>query len=131
VNATAAAQDEDRTGSPVRAIVRCETKGCRTPYTVAFETHIITWAHNGRMAQRREVTYGGRTWQYRDRNDLAQGIVGQFTCTGCNGHRWSWAVIEGHFTESVKCGARCRNAVGASCDCQCGGENHAIGHVAL
>lgn len=117
--------------SAVRAIVRCGTRGCRKPHTVTFDTNIITWEHNGRMAQRREVTYQGRAWTYRDRNDLAQGIVGQFLCAECGGRSWSWAVVEGRFSESVKCGARRRNAVGASCDCQCGGENHAIGHVTL
>lgn len=115
----------------VRAIVRCERKGCRKAHTVQFETNIITWAYEGRMAQRREVTYQGRTWMYRDRYDLSRGIVGQFTCTGCDGHSWSWAVVEGSFSESVKCGARCRNAVGPSCECQCSGENHATGHAVL
>lgn len=31
--------------------------------------------------------------------------------------------------EKVKCGAMCRNAVGPSCDCSCGGANHGSGHV--
>jgi hypothetical protein len=29
---------------------------------------------------------------------------------------------------NVKCGARCTNAVGPSCDCSCGGANHSSGH---
>jgi peptidoglycan hydrolase-like protein with peptidoglycan-binding domain len=29
----------------------------------------------------------------------------------------------------VKCGGSCRNAVGPSCDCSCGGANHGKGHV--
>jgi hypothetical protein len=36
--------------------------------------------------------------------------------------------IWGEHTDA-KCGARCRNAVGPSCDCSCGGENHGMGHA--
>lgn len=128
---TAPARDEDRCTSAVRAIVRCDARGCRQVYIVEFETTTVTWAYEGRMAQRREVCYQGLVWAYRDRNDLARGIVGQFCCSGCGGSRWTWAVVEGSFSESVSCGARCRNAVGPSCECQCGGENHAAGHAAL
>jgi hypothetical protein len=28
----------------------------------------------------------------------------------------------------IKCGASCRNAVGPSCDCSCGGANHGCNH---
>lgn len=32
--------------------------------------------------------------------------------------------VVGFFVPEVKCGALCRNAVGPSCDCSCGGANH-------
>jgi hypothetical protein len=35
----------------------------------------------------------------------------------------------GYYSDKVKCGARCVNAIGPSCDCSCGGHNHGIGHV--
>jgi hypothetical protein len=29
----------------------------------------------------------------------------------------------------IKCGGSCRNAVGPSCDCSCGGANHGHSHA--
>ncbi len=36
--------------------------------------------------------------------------------------------VVGFFAPEVKCGALCRNAVGPSCDCSCGGANHGGNH---
>lgn len=36
--------------------------------------------------------------------------------------------VVGFFAPEVKCGALCRNAVGPSCDCSCGGANHGCNH---
>ena len=33
-------------------------------------------------------------------------------------------------TTETECGPRCTSAVGPSCDCKCGGENHAADHAA-
>ena len=38
------------------------------------------------------------------------------------------AVVVGYMDERVRCGALCRNAVGPSCDCACGGANHGANH---
>ena len=38
------------------------------------------------------------------------------------------APVVGSYDEHVNCGAKCRNAVGPSCDCSCGGANHGINH---
>lgn len=37
--------------------------------------------------------------------------------------------VIGNEVASVKCGARCTNAVGPACDCSCGGSNHGAGHA--
>lgn len=33
--------------------------------------------------------------------------------------------VRGKISEKVKCGAKCRNSLGPSCSCECGGRNHA------
>ena len=38
------------------------------------------------------------------------------------------AVVHGSYDPHIECGAKCRNAVGPSCDCSCGGANHGINH---
>lgn len=46
-------------------------------------------------------------------------------CDKCKTYKKSTHV---HGTKSDhKCDARCTNATGASCDCQCGGKNHGAG----
>lgn len=40
------------------------------------------------------------------------------------------AHVVGSHVPEIKCGAKCRNAVGPSCDCSCGGKNHGAGHGA-
>lgn len=37
--------------------------------------------------------------------------------------------VQGRRKESVKCGAKCLGAIGPSCDCSCGGENHGRWHA--
>ena len=37
-------------------------------------------------------------------------------------------LVRGWYAPDVKCGAKCRNAVGPSCDCSCGGANHGCNH---
>ena len=49
------------------------------------------------------------------------------------GHRMGVSVrlvrIEGTYNEHRTCDARCMNAVGPKCDCQCGGHNHSAAHI--
>jgi hypothetical protein len=37
--------------------------------------------------------------------------------------------VYGEFVETVKCGAICQGATGATCDCSCGGANHGVNHA--
>ena len=124
-------EDRQVSESEVAAIVRCTAKGCRRAHRAAFVTVYTVWAYEGRMATSHSVIWAGRECRYRDRYDLAGIIVRDFTCAGCGGHGATFEIIRGTFAEAVKCGPRCRNAVGPSCDCQCGGENHATGHTAI
>lgn len=116
---------------PARAIVRCANKTCRRPHRLDFATTYEPYESFGRMAVRRTAIVHDRETSYRDRYDLARIALRGFTCTGCRGTLATFKVIEGSYSEAVKCGPRCRNAVGPSCDCQCGGERHGEGHTAL
>jgi hypothetical protein len=117
--------------SEARALVRCTRKGCRTAHLAAFTTTVTLEAHEGRPVETRTVTADGRQVYYRDRYDLARIICRDFACTGCGGTGCTFDVVRGTFSESVKCGAKCRSAVGPACECQCGGENHGSGHPAI
>ena len=47
-------------------------------------------------------------------------------CPEC-GNRVTVKAVSGT-TSTKECDARCMGAVGPSCDCSCGGENHGAGH---
>ncbi len=118
--------------STARAIVRCSRKGCRRAYRLDFTTTTRHFAFNNRPAQTRTVTGAHVTnASYRDRYDLARMLTSHFECGDCGGAGATFDVVKGSFSEAVKCGARCRGAVGPACDCHCAGENHAGGHSAL
>lgn len=40
-----------------------------------------------------------------------------------------WEQLQGRFSAERECDARCMGAVGPSCDCQCGGENHGLSNI--
>ena len=48
----------------------------------------------------------------------------------CGAYRTNRARVLGKVTGHV-CGARCTSARGATCDCECGGENHGIDHASI
>jgi hypothetical protein len=128
---TAAATTDSLTyTSNVRALVRCTRKGCRKTYRASFTTTTTDYAFDGRPAQTRTVTIGGRESSYRDRHDLHRLVTRDLVCE-CGGEGFTFDVISGSFSEAVKCGARCRNAVGPSCECSCRGERHGESHTAI
>lgn len=112
--------------TPVRAIARCKTKGCRNVYRVDFHTTYETFPHAGRMAARRTVIVDGRETSYRELADMKRIVMRGKTC-GC-GALLGMKIVEGSYSEAHNCGPRCRNAVGPSCECSCAGENHGAGH---
>lgn len=106
------------------AILRCGIKGCRVASRVAFDTTETTVAYQDRPSTSRTVTYAGVTRSYRDRYDLAQLLLRLSPPATCGHIGRRFDIIAGRFSESKRCNATCRNAVGPSCDCQCSGENH-------
>lgn len=48
-------------------------------------------------------------------------------CPDC-GARVVLTAVKGRYRPEITCGAKCRNAVGPSCDCSCGGANHGCNH---
>ena len=122
---------EDKWDSEARAIVRCTVKTCKKAHVTTFTTTTTLRAFNGRPSYSRVVWRDGRPVSYRDRYDLHRIVLSDFACAGCGGHGATFSVVQGSFSESVKCGGKCRGAVGPSCDCQCGGENHGSGHTSF
>jgi hypothetical protein len=72
------------------------------------------------------------------------GYIGRCPVTGCRhaerhadqafGHcpdhgSYGLDALWGVTVPEIKCNARCQNAVGPSCDCSCGGENHGRSHI--
>jgi hypothetical protein len=50
-------------------------------------------------------------------------------CDGCGKTYRIWGnTLRGRFSATKTCDSRCRNAVTADCECNCGGEHHGITH---
>ena len=122
---------EDKWDSEARAIVRCADKTCKTAHITTFTTTTTLRAFNNRPVYSHVVWRDGRPVTYRDSYDLHRIVLRDFTCAGCGGHGATFKVVQGSFSAGIKCGGKCRNAVGPSCDCQCSGANHGSGHVAI
>jgi hypothetical protein len=114
-----------------RAIVRCTP--CKAVRRVEFTTRVRIYVLDGRPMYRNYVLReDGYEAAYRDRYDLPRSVLGSRQCEGCGEwNRFTFKVVQGYFRESVACGAKCRNAIGPSCECQCSGENHGMGHGSL
>ena len=55
--------------------------------------------------------------------DAMRAAGWQVRCGSCN--RWAaMEPVQATFNRGVRCSARCTNAVGPSCSCDCGGKNH-------
>lgn len=50
-------------------------------------------------------------------------------CDNCH-HFLRWSRLFASYSAERECNGVCMGAVGPSCDCSCGGENHGKGHVA-
>ena len=72
-----------------------------------------------RTAEDGRMVYPGRAFGPADERK------GDGVCT-C-GRFMDWDRLEAHFSESVRCDARCTNARGHKCECSCSGENHGAG----
>ncbi len=100
----------------VRVIWRCRRRSCK---------HV--WAFNYRLSEGSDIPYrlladGTRRWLTEDRfNGLS--------CPKCGCSLPKGEQVRGRYSASHACGPRCLNAIGPSCDCQCGGKNHGANHV--
>lgn len=63
--------------------------------------------------------------EYAAQIDQAIGVY--VLCVDC-GARVTLTAVKGRYVEEIPCSAKCRNAVGPSCDCSCGGTNHGCNH---
>lgn len=69
---------------------------------------------------------GGRTVSY-DGTNRASLVAAGYWCADHNRHL-DWNQLKGRYSAERECNAVCMGAVGPSCDCQCGGENHGKSH---
>jgi len=54
---------------------------------------------------------------------------GRFSATCKCGQEFGVKPLQVGFRQQDKCGGRCRSAIGAACDCECGGKNHGSNHA--
>jgi len=64
-----------------------------------------------------------------DINPGADGNNALAYCDICH-HQLRWDQLYASYSAERECNGVCMGAVGPSCDCSCGGENHGKGHVA-
>lgn len=93
---------------------RCAS--CRRGVRVTVVREVTLGAFNGRPVSRSRVLTGG----VREANGR--------TLVSCCGTSVEVKPIRGTVTDKP-CGTRCTSAIGPSCDCDCGGERHAIDHT--
>ena len=65
--------------------------------------------------------YGRKEAVYYRRSDGVRNVQ-PVTCCG---KVTSWNLLKAQLNLDVKCDARCTHAKGFTCECSCGGENHA------
>ena len=102
-----------------RHTCRCLNPGCKSRWTQAVE-----YEHTG--------------WNYDRWGDQSQPIYKSLRfsngsidppCPKCGSNNTRSEKIQGKFSPSQPCSARCTSALGADCECQCAGENHGIDHL--
>lgn len=93
-------------------IYRCKT--CRSTRRIGYRCEM------------RHIGYGRKEAVYFKESDGSRGPGGEFCC----GRRMTFGFLKATLNPAVKCNARCTHAVGFSCECSCGGENHATGGAA-
>jgi hypothetical protein len=52
------------------------------------------------------------------------------TAVDCCERQLHFRNVKGVFNPAKKCGGKCLNASGPSCECSCSGKNHGAGHAA-
>jgi len=119
------------TTTTFRAIFKCRNRNCKHVWALEYREE-GTSLYGGKHGTR-ELKQGER----EDRADRSDGgrrsytndVMGALCCPECGCNLPKGGQVQGHYSESHKCGAKCMGAVGPSCDCQCGGENHGRNYV--
>ncbi len=94
---------------------RCPISGCST-------RRVVDGAYVGRGDETVPIHYNG----HNAAGLLAAGL-------NCPVHRkfLKFTALEGRVNDAKECNGVCMAAVGPSCDCSCGGENHGSNHVSI
>lgn len=103
---------------PLAVIYRCKAKGCKFIKRTEIDRYEC---EEGRVNQVAQIRYTVKVIRY---GQLRERSIQAMTCPDCSRFIAPQS-IQGRVIDTIKCGARCVNAVGPACDCQCGGENHA------
>lgn len=108
--------------------VRCTT--CRVSGWITYDVEVRTWVSHMGMTRTSTLSHSGtgrvKTLDRKGDDDrFVLGVARELR--GC-GHPLKTVVVKGFKDERRPCGDRCMGAVGPSCDCSCGGENHGKSH---
>jgi len=105
-----------------RIIFQCKLKACK---------HI--WAHDYQVVRKSSGLSRSHDVLYffRDVNGKRITSADDYStgCPNCHSRHVEGNVVKGTYSESYKCDARCMNAKGEDCQCQCAGANHGINHL--
>lgn len=114
------------TEKTVRYIWKCRYVGCKHVWALDYtEITYTTEDHWGKNS----VTHTYRMLPDGTKRSVSTDIMGELRCPKCSCNLPKGNKVEGHYSEKHVCGARCVNATGPNCDCQCGGENHGKNHL--
>jgi hypothetical protein len=91
---------------------KCRITGCKTRRVV--DSPYIADGH--------VIYYGG----HNEKELRAAGLW-------CDTHNTylKFDQLKGRYSATKECNGVCMGAVGPSCDCQCGGENHGLNHISV
>lgn len=103
-------------------ILRC--KACKAAGRKEFAIVRTIRAFNGRPVETQTAEIDGRTVHIRDRYDLDRAL--SRPCPHCD-TTVTVVRVKGVYVADKTCDDRCMGAIGPSCSCSCGGQNHGGG----
>ncbi len=97
---------------------------------IAIEHPCVRWTvsyrDNHNRAYQLDRIHYGTTLRFEDQINPYDKHAPR--CPVCR-YRMQGEPIKGTYSPDRACDSRCQNAIGPSCDCQCGGANHGLGWV--
>lgn len=104
----------------------------------------IEWTHEERHGELRQIAkcpkcktvrtrMVGWTNKRSYRSDKFGPVTNVTRYTGevpveCCGRQLHFKNVQGTYDPDKKCGAKCRNSTGPTCECSCAGKNHGAGY---